>query len=160
MKMAETHQHDIAEKVVEQAHPGYSKMVQGEWYSDGTRLYHAQANRAWNSWPDQTQVFNVDTLVYDWGGAQAENCDFSVESDDPDELEQAVIFCLDYVPHEIPDGVYVGRTHDEEYAVFVPRATLDAERENTALGDWPDADDWAANFHQWSEVTCIPIRRK
>lgn len=160
MNIAETHRREIAEKVVEQAHPGYSKMAQGEWYSDGMRLYHAQENRAWNPWPDSTQAFSVETLVYAWGGAYAENCDFSIESDDPEDLEQAVAFCLDYVPHEMPDGVYVGRTRDEKYDVFIPQASLEAERENVTPDDWPDADDWAADFNDRDEATLIPIHWK
>jgi hypothetical protein len=101
IQIADSIKREIAEKVVEQASPGYSKDAQGEWYVvDGSSVVYAQANRPWNPWHDDAQVVAVDDLVWYCGGAQDENASFEVESDDKDEFEAAVEFVLGYVPSE------------------------------------------------------------
>lgn len=130
MRISSAIRRNIAEKVVEQAHPGYSKMAQGEWYTDGERLYHAEDNRAWDPWPDGALVISVDDLVYEFGGAQEAHCDFSpaiesgiddrydalkernwdewttdeqayVDQQEAESFEESVLFCVAYVPAEI-----------------------------------------------------------
>lgn len=54
---------DIAEKIVEQAHPGYSAEYMGAWFTDGDRLYHRESHAPWNPWSDDAVVVAVDDLI-------------------------------------------------------------------------------------------------
>ena len=93
---------EIARRVCEQAHPGYSTEYMGEYYVvDGTRVMHAQARRAWNPWPDSADIISVEDLVFIYGGAEESHCDFDpspaedIEGDtDADAWERAVAFAL------------------------------------------------------------------
>lgn len=68
---------EIAERVVEQAHPGYMAEYQGEWYVvNGTRLMHHQSNAQWTPWQDDDDVISVDDLVMLYGGGEADNAEF------------------------------------------------------------------------------------
>lgn len=104
--IAESIKNEIAEKVVEQAHPGYSKGAQGQWYVvNGEKVVHAQESRAWNPWNDDDHAISVEDLVFEFGGAESDNADFDPSpSDDIDDdteeaaYERAVEFALDYVP--------------------------------------------------------------
>ena len=92
---------EIAKKVVEISHPGYSIDAQGSWYVvDGSSVMHAQANRPWNPWHDNADVISVEDLVVLFGGA--EDCDFDPSPSDDvtedDAYEAAVGFALGYVP--------------------------------------------------------------
>lgn len=96
----------IAEKVVEQAHPGYSKAAQGQWFTDGKRLYHAAEQRPWNPWPDNASVVSVDELVQHYGGAEKDHARFETEDgvsgvSEEEATEIAVDFCLQYIPDQI-----------------------------------------------------------
>lgn len=92
---------EIAEKVVEISHPGYSIDVQGSWYVvDGSSVMHVQANRPWNPWHDNADVISVEDLVMLFGGA--EDCDFDPSSSDDvnegDAYDAAVGCVLGCVP--------------------------------------------------------------
>lgn len=96
---------EIAEKVVAQAHPGYSKAAQGEWYTDGARLYHVEDTAPWLPWSDDAVVVSVDRLVYAYGGAGEDRCDFNPQNaggeDDDEYTEAAIDFCFHYVPEQV-----------------------------------------------------------
>jgi len=102
MPINPTIRREIAEKVVEQAHPGYSYPYQGQWYTDGQRLYHVEEHAPWMPWSDDAVVVSVDDLVFEYGGAD-DSCDFSPvdERDGSDITEAAIDFCLAYVPSQI-----------------------------------------------------------
>ena len=91
---------EIAERVVEQAHPGYDTGYLGEWYIvDGARLMHRQRTAPWDPWHDGADVISVEDLVFAIGGAEADRADFDAGNyDDEDEVEAAVMFALDYIP--------------------------------------------------------------
>lgn len=97
--IAESIKSEIARRVAEQAGAGYSKDAQGEWYViDGERVVHAQPNRPWNPWHDDAQVIDVETLVFEFGGAEAEHADFENGVDGADDFEAAADFAFNYVP--------------------------------------------------------------
>lgn len=96
-------QTEIAQRVVEQAHPGYSKEAQGQWYVvNGSKVVHADANRSWNPWSDGDEVVGVEDLVFFCGGAEGDNADFDPSPtggvSDQDAYEAALIFASNYVP--------------------------------------------------------------
>jgi hypothetical protein len=103
VEISESIKQEIAEKVCEQASPGYSTGAQGEWYVvDGEKVVHAQENRPWNPWHDDAEVVSVDELVFILGGADEDRASFdpSPEGDVSEEVawEAAVMFALGYVP--------------------------------------------------------------
>lgn len=106
IQIAESIKGEIAEKIAEQASPGYSKDVQGEWYVvDGVKVVHAERTRPWDPWHDDAKVVSVEDLVWYCGGAQEENADFDpsvaddIEGDTQEAAwERAVEFALGYVP--------------------------------------------------------------
>lgn len=101
---------EIAEKVCEQASPGYSSDAQGEWFVvNGTAVMHKQRNAPWAPWPDDADVIAVDNLVNLFGGGS--RCDFDptvcdVQITDADAWEIAVRFALDYVPNSYDAEAY------------------------------------------------------
>lgn len=118
---------EIAEKVAEQAHPGYSKDAQGEWYVvNGEKVVHAQSNRPWDPWNEDDEVVSVDDLVWCCGGGEQDHADFDPTPDpsginsypaDPDEAEKlawelAVGFALGYVPDSYDPATL---PYEEEY---------------------------------------------
>lgn len=108
---------EIAEKVCEQAGPGYVKDYRGEWFVvDGERLMHKERNAPWSPWSDDASVISVDDLVFIYGGAEAENCDFDpspagdIEGDTTEAAwGRAVEFALGYVPDSYDHDAYESR---------------------------------------------------
>lgn len=105
---------EIAERVVEQAHPGYMAEYQGEWYVvNGTRLMHYQRNAAWEPWADDDAVISVEDLVFLYGGGERENCDFwgeeNEEYSEEENNEARVDFALGYVPDNYDEVAYAAR---------------------------------------------------
>ena len=91
---------EIAERVIEQAHPGYDSGYMGQWYVvDGERVQHAQSQRQFDPWHDGADVISVEDLLFWAGGAGNDRADFGVDNyDDEDEIEAAVLFALGYIP--------------------------------------------------------------
>ena len=86
---------EIAERVVEEATPGYNPALHGQWFVvDGQEVVHRASNAPWNPWPDDRGVISVSDLVWFFGGGEAEGADFSPFG----EWEIAVEFALGYVP--------------------------------------------------------------
>lgn len=102
---------EIAEHVVEQARPGYMKDYQGEWFVvNGEQLIHRQSTAQWNPWPDSANVIKVDDLVFLYGGAEDERCDFWGDDDDSvEQNELRVEFALGYVPDNYDADDYKAR---------------------------------------------------
>lgn len=113
IQISESIKQEIAEKVVEQAHPGYSADYMGQWYVvDGTSVQYKQSNAPWAPWSDDADVISVDDLVNIYGGADAENADFSIEASeysDEQQVEIAVEFALGYVPDSYDAEAYEHR---------------------------------------------------
>lgn len=95
---------EIAEKVCEQAAPGYEKLAQGQWFVvNGEKVVHAQEHRSWDPWHEDDEVVAVDDLLWYCGGARREHADFDPspaegEYDEATAWEIAVEFALGYVP--------------------------------------------------------------
>ena len=88
---------EIAERVVEEATPGYNPAHAGQWFVvDGEAVVHRASDARWNPWPDDRGVISVSDLVGFFGGGEAEGADFTPSNDD--EWEIAVEFALGYVP--------------------------------------------------------------
>lgn len=105
---------EIAQRVVEQAHPGYNADYMGEWYVvNGAAVVHCQRNAQWNPWQDDDAVIAVDDLVNIYGGADAEHAVFDptpAEGYDAETgTEIAVSFALGYVPAEYDAAAYAAR---------------------------------------------------
>lgn len=120
IQISESIKQEIAERVVEQAHPGYSSEYMGEWYVvNGTRVQHKQRNAPWAPWSDAADVISVEELVFLYGGAEQDRADFDpTPSDDLSEnedeaermgYESAVAFALDYVPASYDAADYEAR---------------------------------------------------
>lgn len=114
ISISEDIKEEIARKVVEQAHPGYSVDYQGQWYVvDGSSVQHKQRNAPWAPWSDDSAVIAVDDLVNIYGGADDENAVFSLEDtsgySDEEQLEIAVEFALGYVPDSYDAEAYEAR---------------------------------------------------
>lgn len=112
--ISESIKEEIARRVVEQAHPGYSSDYMGQWYVvDGRAVVHAERNRPWNPWSDDAAVISVDDLVHIYGGADEEHASFGLDtSDEYDDEEQigiAVEFALGYVPDSYDAADYEAR---------------------------------------------------
>lgn len=114
--ISESIKQEIAERVVEQAHPGYSAEYQGEWYVvNGARLMHKQRNAPWSPWSDGDAVISVEDLVFWAGGADQDRADFDAGNyDDVNEVEAAVSFALDYVPDSYDAAAWDAK-HADEY---------------------------------------------
>lgn len=102
---------EIAERVVEQAHPGYDSGYMGQWYVvDGERVMHAQRQRQFDPWHDGADVISVDDLVFWAGGAEEDQADFDAGNyDDENEVEAAVSFALGYIPSNYDAEAYEAR---------------------------------------------------
>ena len=86
---------EIAERVVEEATPGYNPALHGQWFVvDGEAVVHRASDARWNPWPDGSEAIGVSDLVWFFGGGEAEGADFSPFG----EWEIAVEFALGYVP--------------------------------------------------------------
>lgn len=113
IQIAESIKQEIAERVVEQASPGYTKDYQGEWYVvNGSSVQHKQRNAPWSPWSDSADVISVDDLVFIYGGADVERADFSIEPSEYSDEEQvgiAVEFALGYVPDSYDADDYEAR---------------------------------------------------
>lgn len=114
IQISDSIKQEIAERVVEMAHPGYSKGYQGEWYVvDGSRVVHAQGNRPWDPWHDAADVIAVDDLVNIFGGGNRDRADFWGDDDgdydrkDIDEIR--IEFALGYVPDSYDAAAYEAR---------------------------------------------------
>lgn len=111
--ISESIKQEIAERVIEQAHPGYSADYMGQWYVvNGSSVQHKQRNAPWSPWSDDADVISVDDLVNIYGGADAENADFSIEASeysDEEQVEIAISFALGYVPDSYDADDYEAR---------------------------------------------------
>jgi hypothetical protein len=102
---------EIAERVVEMAHPGYNADYQGNWYVvDGECVMHKQSNAPWAPWSDDAAVIHVSDLVWYFGGAKEESADFDPTPaegcDEETGTEIAIEFALGYVPDAYDQEVY------------------------------------------------------
>lgn len=103
---------EIAEKVVEQAHPRYDWGYMGQWFVvDGAKVVHYhQGNAQWSLWDDDVDVIGVNDLVFWAGGAEQDRADFDAGNyDNEDEVEAAIIFALSYVPDSYDADAYEAR---------------------------------------------------
>lgn len=111
--ISESIKQEIAERIVEQAHPGYSSDYQGQWYVvDGSSVQHKQRNAPWAPWADDSDVIAVDDLVFIYGGAATENAKFEIEASeysDEEQIDIAVSFALGYVPDSYDADDYRAR---------------------------------------------------
>lgn len=99
IRINETIRREIAEKVAEQATAGYMKDAQGEWYVvDGTEVVRRERRAPWNPWHDGADVISVEDLVFEFGGAEADQADFENGVGGADDFDAAVTFALGYVP--------------------------------------------------------------
>jgi hypothetical protein len=111
IQISDSIKQEIAERVVEMAHPGYSADYQGNYYVvNGERVMHRQSNARWNPWSDDADVIHVNDLVWYFGGAKQENADFDPTPaegyDEETGTEIAVGFALGYVPDSYDQDHY------------------------------------------------------
>ena len=114
IKIVEGIKNEIAQRVVEQSHPGYTIDALGAWYVvDGECVMHAQQNRPWDPWHDDADVIGVEDLVNIFGGAERDLAEFDPTpvdgSSDEVGFEMAVEFALEYVPDQYDAEAYEAR---------------------------------------------------
>ena len=127
---------ELAQRIVQQAHPGYSSMAQGSWYCDPVtdELFHTEVNRQWNPWPDSV----------DWRIVGIEEL-FDPSNDYSDEVDWEVQF------GDIWDLV------EEMVSVTMPQDVGNLRDEDGDLSDWAFtlvnvAVEWGEGENKWADM--------